>query len=77
MNVNKKLINNIDIKPSHNGKYGVSNLSCLYDVINQIPLSYYPTKSPLNELEKKSVNETNGFLQQISFLNSNDILIFL
>jgi hypothetical protein len=29
-----------------------------------------------NEINKKKVNETNGFLNQLSYLSSNDIVIF-
>ena len=76
LNVSGKLINNNDVKASNSNNYGVCNLSCLFDVINMIPISYHLTESTTTTIEKKKVNETNGFLQQISILNSNDIILF-
>ena len=76
LNLNKSLINNNDIKKSKNGNYGVCIISSIYDVINKIPINYNITKYNENNLNKKKVNETNGFLDQLSYLSSNDIVIF-
>lgn len=76
INLNKALINNNDVKPSSNGYYGVSIISSLYDVINNIPINYGITKCNDNNLNKKKVNETNGFLDQLSYLTPDDIVIF-
>lgn len=76
INLNKSLINNVDVKVSKNEKYGVGILSSMYDVLNEIPINYNLTKCNENEINKKKVNETNGFLDQLSYLSSNDIVIF-
>jgi hypothetical protein len=75
-NLNAELINDNDIKSSKNGYYGVCNISSLYDVLNGIPINYNPTKCDQNDVNKKKVNERIGFLDQISLLSSNDIIIF-
>ena len=76
VNLNKSLINNNDIKESPNGCYGICIISSLFDVINNIPINYNITKCSENEVDKKKVNETTGFLDQISYLSSNDVVIF-
>jgi hypothetical protein len=76
LNVNMNAINNDDIKCSKNKNYGVILISGLYDIINKIPISYYPTHSDEDDFKKKKVNETKGFLQQIDKLNNNDIIVF-
>ena len=54
LNVSKNLINNNDVKASKSKNYGVVTLSCLFDVINEIPISYHPTQSTSTDIEKKS-----------------------
>ena len=76
INLNKSLINNNNVKKSTNGYYGISIISSIYDVINNIPINYCITECNENNLNKKKVNETNGFLNQLSYLSSNDIVIF-
>ena len=76
LNLNKALINNNDVKQSPNGNYGISIISSMYDVINNIPINYSITQCNENDLNKKKVNETNGFLNQLSYLTPNDIIIF-
>ena len=76
INLNKSLINNNDVKKSANGNYGISIISSIYDVINNIPINYCITECNENNLNKKKVNETTGFLNQLSYLSSNDIIIF-
>ena len=76
INLNKSLINNNDVKKSTNENYGISIISSIYDVINNIPINYCITECNENNLNKKKVNETNGFLSQLSYLSSNDIVIF-
>lgn len=76
LNLNKLLINNNDIKKSPNDNYGIAIISSIYDVINDIPINYYLTKCQDKDIDKKKVNETNGFLDQLSYLSSNDIVIF-
>ena len=76
INLNKSLINNNGIKKSSNGEYGVCILSSIYDIINNIPINYNITKCNTNDINKKKVNETNGFLDQLSYLTENDIVIF-
>ena len=76
LNVNKNAINNDNVKPSKNGFYGVALISGLYDIMNNIPISYYPTHSDEDSFDKKKVNETKGFLQQINKLTDNDIVVF-
>lgn len=61
---------------SKNGFYGVALISGLYDIMNNIPISYYPTNSDEDSFDKKKVNETKGFLQQINKLTDNDIVVF-
>lgn len=68
INVCAELINDIDIKRSSNGQYGVCNLSCLHDVINNIPITNCPTGCPITDLHKMKVSEINGFLQQLPYL---------
>lgn len=76
LNLNADLINDNDIKSSKNGHYGVCNISGLYDVMNDIPINYNPIKCNQNNINKKKVNETTGFLDQLSLLSNNDIVIF-
>lgn len=76
VNLDKKLINDNEIKKSANGTYGICIISSIYDVINNIPINYNITKCNKNNIDKKKVNETTGFLDQISYLSSNDIVIF-
>ena len=76
VNLNQSLINNNSIKASSNGSYGVCIISSLFDVINNIPINYNITKCDENNLNKKKVNETSGFLDQLSYLSSNDVVIF-
>ena len=76
VNLNKSLINNNDIKESPNRCYGICIISALFDVINNIPINYNITKCSENKVDKKKVNETTGFLDQISYLSSNDVVIF-
>ena len=61
INLNKSLINNNDVKKSTNENYGISIISSIYDVINNIPINYCITECNENNLNKKKVNETNGF----------------
>ena len=51
-NVSKILINNV--KASQSINYGVVTLSCLFDVINKIPISYHFTQSSSTDI---SINE--------------------
>ena len=76
LNVNKNAINNDDVKCSKNKHYGVMLISGFFDIINKIPISYYPTKSDEEDFNKKKLNETKGFLQQIDKLNSSDVAVF-
>ena len=75
-NVDKKLINNNDIKSSSNNCYGICMISSIVDVINNIPINYNITKCNENNINKKKVNETTGFLDQLTYLSPNDIVIF-
>lgn len=76
LNLNKELINCDDIKSSNSEQYGVALISSTYDVLNKIPINYNVTKSNENNFNKKKVNETTGFLDQLHLFNSNDVLIF-
>ena len=72
----KKAINNNDIKKSKSGQYGVVLISGLYDILNEIPISYHKTCSDIGSFNKKKANESVGFLQQIDDLTNNDIVVF-
>lgn len=76
INLNKSLINGNDIKSSNKNDYGVCIISSMYDVINNIPINYNITKCDDNNIDKKKVNETKGFVDQMSYLSSNDVIIF-
>jgi hypothetical protein len=75
-NTNKDLINGNDVKSSKSGQYGVVLISSTFDVLNKIPINYNVTKSNEVNFNKKKVNETTGFLDQLHLFNSNDVLIF-
>lgn len=76
INVNRKVINNNDIKKSKNGKYGIVLISGLYDVFNEIPISYHKSYSDNDSFNKKKISETAGFLQQIDKLDKNVVTIY-
>lgn len=76
INIDKNLINNNDVKSSNNANYGVCIISTLFDVINNIPINYGVTECNENNIDKKKVNETTGFLNQLSYLLPGDIVIF-
>ena len=62
VNVNKKLINNDDIKSSKSGHYGSALISNMTDIVNRIPINYQVTHSSEKNFSKKKVNKTYGFL---------------
>ena len=76
LNVSKNAINNDNVKTSKNGLYGITLISGFFDIMNKIPISYYPTHSDEDSFDKKKANETKGFLQQINKLTNNDIVVY-
>ena len=76
LNVNKALINGIDIKSSKNGLYGVCMISGMYDVLNRIPINFQLIESSEEDFHKKKFNETKGFLDQMDRVDNNDVLVF-
>lgn len=74
VDINKKLINDCDVKTSRSGNYGSMLLSNSYDVFNLLPINYHLTASA--DINKKKASETIGLLDQLHLFNNNDILIF-
>jgi hypothetical protein len=73
VNVDLKLVNDLDVKLSKSKQYGSMLIAISYDVINTIPINYYPIPSEDN---KKKSSETRGLIDQLHLFTSNDILIF-
>lgn len=59
-------LSNDGFKSNKHDTYTKGIISCLYDVDNQIPINYTLSKS---------FNERNICIEQIKYLNKNDILI--
>ena len=61
----KKSLSN-DFKLSKNKNYTTGNISCLFDIELKIPINY---------LLSKSFNERELLIEQLNYINNNDIII--
>ena len=61
----KKSLNN-EFKLSNNKNYTTANISCLFDIDLKIPINY---------LLSKSFNERDLLIEQLNYVNENDIII--